>query len=265
MCPLYNKGWPPYDNMQAILGENSSARGRHAFYSTTTASTSISIDDVLDGTDRGLNILGTPWCPHIYPSHYSPVINSPTFNNIGALHSGMSNAARVTMKITPVAAIINMQGSINHLTDTIKNSLVQQIEMVPPVPSPPAPPIIISYSLTIMCSADADLGVEQRATLLQIFTCVGGENNLAAYVKLEDDFEMCHAFISGLFDQEQCIGAIEYEYESGKELVEPGTMYESEKELVGLRTVYESEKELVKLRMMYESEKEFAGLGTNQK
>ncbi|KAG1867565.1 hypothetical protein C8R48DRAFT_671777 [Suillus tomentosus] len=156
---------------------------------------------------------------------------------------------------------MNMQGSINRLTDTIEKSLVHPLEVVPPVP--PAPPTMISCGLTIMRSADADLGVEQRAILLWIFTHAGGENNLAAYVnlKLEDDFELHCAFISGLLYL-YCV--IECEYESEKELAGLGTMYESEKELAGLGTMYETEKELAGLETMYESENELAGPGTDQ-
>lgn len=266
MCPLHNKGWPPYDDMQAILGENSGARGRHAFHPATTAPASISIDDVLDDADGGLNLLDMDVDPSVpdmsadlmmplsirasattgsqsskrlrtntlldsvetssLPSSGVPISTHPAtpqsstlplsttlvpstqvfkkarVSAHGSTHMGTSSAARVAAKITPAAAVMNMQGSINRLTDAIEKSLAHPLEMVPPPPPPPppapAPPTMISRGLAIMRSTDADLGVEQRATLLRIFTRAGGENNLAAYVELEDDFEMRRAFISGL-------------------------------------------------------------------
>jgi hypothetical protein len=57
---------------------------------------------------------------------------------------------------------------------------------------------MISRGLEIMHGVDGDLPVDQRARLLQIFSCTGGENNLAVYVALENDLEMRHAFIRGL-------------------------------------------------------------------
>ncbi|KAG1800736.1 uncharacterized protein HD556DRAFT_1438735 [Suillus plorans] len=266
MRPLRNKGWPPYDDMQAILGENSGARGRHAFHPATTAPASISIDDVLDDADGGLNLLDMDVDPSVpdmsadlmmplsirasattgsqsskrlrtntlldsvetssLPSSGVPISTHPAtpqsstlplsttlvpstqvfkkarVSAHGSTHMGTSSAARVAAKITPAAAVMNMQGSINRLTDAIEKSLAHPLEMVPPPPPPPppppAPPTMISRGLAIMRSTDADLGVEQRATLLRIFTRAGGENNLAAYVELEDDFEMRRAFISGL-------------------------------------------------------------------
>jgi hypothetical protein len=57
---------------------------------------------------------------------------------------------------------------------------------------------MISRGLEIMRGVDGDLPVDQRARLLQIFSRAGGENNLAVYVALENDLEMCCAFITGL-------------------------------------------------------------------
>ncbi|KAG1906310.1 uncharacterized protein F5891DRAFT_975719 [Suillus fuscotomentosus] len=70
MRPLRNKGWPPYDDMQAILGENSGAHGRHTFHPATTAPASISIDDVLDDADGGLNLLDMDVDPSHQSLHY---------------------------------------------------------------------------------------------------------------------------------------------------------------------------------------------------
>jgi hypothetical protein len=90
---------------------------------------------------------------------------------------------------------MNMQGSINHLTDVIEKTIVT-------LPQPPVPniPNIISHGLEIMHSKDGDLSVGQRASLLHIFSLAGGDNKLAIYVGLEDDYETCHAFIIGLLD-----------------------------------------------------------------
>ncbi|KAG2051894.1 hypothetical protein BDR06DRAFT_973455 [Suillus hirtellus] len=211
--PLCNKGWLPYNDMQTILGENSGAYGRHTFHLITTASTSINIDDVLDDTDGGLNLLnmdvdpsvpdmstdlmmslsirasatttgsqsskhlctntllnsleilslhssGTSIFTHPTTPQSSTLLLSMTLVSStqvfkkaqvsahGSTHIEMSSAARVVVKITPAAVIMNMQGSINCLTDTIEKSLVHLLEVVPP--APPAPSTMISHGLTIM-------------------------------------------------------------------------------------------------------------------
>ncbi|KAG2141462.1 hypothetical protein BD769DRAFT_1662365 [Suillus cothurnatus] len=108
--------------------------------------------------------------------------------------TGISSASKLAAKITPAAAIMNMQGSINHLTDILARNII-----IPPGSAPVvAIPSMISRSLEIMCGVDGDLLVDQRACLLQIFFHAGGENNLAVYVALENDLEMCCAFITGL-------------------------------------------------------------------
>jgi len=89
---------------------------------------------------------------------------------------------------------MNMQGSINCLTDILARNIIVPPDSAPVV----AIPSMISCSLEIMRGVDGDLPVDQRARLLQIFSCAGGENNLAVYVALENDLEMRHAFITGL-------------------------------------------------------------------
>jgi hypothetical protein len=90
---------------------------------------------------------------------------------------------------------MNMQGSINHLTDVIKKNMNGPLEL--PVPSVPT---IIFCGLGIMCSKDGDLMAAQRASLLHIFSLAGGDNKLTIYVGLEDDFDMRRAFISQLLE-----------------------------------------------------------------
>ncbi|KAG1828580.1 hypothetical protein EV424DRAFT_1536589 [Suillus variegatus] len=212
MCHFRNKGWPLYNDMQAILGENSGARGRHSFHPATAAPTSIAVDDVLDGPDGALDLLNmdvggsvsgtTPGdsqsskrlCTNTLPdsletalynsgdmschpnSHESPslplsatlVVPSsqvPAFKKARVLthasstHTGVSSAAKIAAKITPAAAVMNMQGSINHLTDAIEKNMA-------PLPDPPAPPpapvvpTLISRGLAIMRSVDGDLSVD---------------------------------------------------------------------------------------------------------
>ena len=103
----------------------------------------------------------------------------------------MSSTAKIAAKITPAAAVMNMQGTINRLTDVIEKNMVTPSDPVPAA----AIPSMITRGLVIMRSADRDLPVTQRANLLQIFSRSGGKNNLAIYVALEDDFEMRRAFI----------------------------------------------------------------------
>ncbi|KAG2065983.1 hypothetical protein BDR04DRAFT_1160859 [Suillus decipiens] len=59
ICPFHNKGWPPYDNMQMILGDNSGAHGRSFLHPGTRgyAPSVATTDDVLDSIDGGLGLL----------------------------------------------------------------------------------------------------------------------------------------------------------------------------------------------------------------
>ncbi|KAG1809130.1 uncharacterized protein BJ212DRAFT_1484634 [Suillus subaureus] len=133
-------------------------------------------------------------CTGAPPASSNPVPLSSTL-------TGMSSAAKIAAKITPAAAVMNMQGSINHLTDVIEKTISTPPLPPPPVPVAPTVPNIISCDLEIMHSKDGEfLSVGQRASLLHIFSLAGGENKLAIYVGLEDDYETHHAFISELLD-----------------------------------------------------------------
>ncbi|KAG2067982.1 hypothetical protein BDR04DRAFT_1158481 [Suillus decipiens] len=59
ICPFCNKEWPPYDNMQMILGDNSSIHRRSSLHPGTRgyAPSVITTDDVLDSIDGGLGLL----------------------------------------------------------------------------------------------------------------------------------------------------------------------------------------------------------------
>ncbi|KAG1869433.1 hypothetical protein DFJ58DRAFT_855793 [Suillus subalutaceus] len=114
-----------------------------------------------------------------------------------------STAAKIAAKITPAVAVMNMQGSINRLTDVIEKTIATPPPLPPPVPQVVVPtvPNIISRGLEIMRSKDGDfLSVGQRASLLRIFSLAGGDNKLAIYVGLEDDYETRRAFILELLD-----------------------------------------------------------------
>lgn len=121
----------------------------------------------------------------------------------GGMQTGINSAAKIAAKITPAVAVMNMQGSINRLTDVIEKTIA-----TPPPPPPPVPPVvvptvpsIISHGLEIMRSKDGDfLSVGQRASLLRLFSLAGGDNKLAIYVGLEDDPETRRAFILELLD-----------------------------------------------------------------
>lgn len=273
--PFRNKGWPPYSNMQMILGDNSGARGRNSLHPATAPPPSINTtDDVLDSIDGGLDLLdmdvdvisagaaGPSDVPDMSPNLMMPSSNmlhdsSTTTHAAGGSQSskrlrtntlldlaetssqntgstpmstnpdtqaslplsstlvssqlpapkkarmsahgdtqmGISSAAKIAAKITPAAAVMNMQGSINRLTDVIEKNMNGPLEL--PVPSVPT---IISRGLGIMRSKDGDLTVAQRASLLHIFSLAGGDNKLAIYVGLEDDFETRRAFISQLLE-----------------------------------------------------------------
>jgi hypothetical protein len=116
----------------------------------------------------------------------------------GGVQTGINSAAKIAAKITPAVAVMNMQGSINRLTDVIEKTIATPPP--PPLPVPqvvvPTVPNIISHGLEIMRSKDGDfLSVGQRASLLRIFSLAGGDNKLAIYVGLEDDTETRRAFI----------------------------------------------------------------------
>ncbi|KAG2746876.1 hypothetical protein P692DRAFT_201867430 [Suillus brevipes Sb2] len=89
------------------------------------------------------------------------------------------SAAKIAAKITPAVAVMNMQGSINRLTDVIEKTIA-----TPPPPPPPVPQVV----------------VPTRASLLRIFSLAGGDNKLAIYVGLKDDTETRRAFILELLD-----------------------------------------------------------------
>ncbi|KAG1863544.1 hypothetical protein DFJ58DRAFT_724961 [Suillus subalutaceus] len=121
----------------------------------------------------------------------------------GGMQSGINSAAKIAAKITPAVAVMNMQGSINRLTDVIEKTIATPPPLPPPVPQVVVPtvPNIISRGLEIMRSKDGDfLSVGQRASLLRIFSLAGGDNKLAIYVGLEDDYETRRAFILELLD-----------------------------------------------------------------
>ncbi|KAG2335444.1 hypothetical protein BDR05DRAFT_1032443 [Suillus weaverae] len=150
------------------------------------------------------NFISKYWCrSHVQPS-------SPTFVNIGVISvtassqegpsvgawrhtDGDEQCCTNCCEITPAAAIMNMQGSINRLMDAIEKTMVAL-----PEPLVPTVPNIISQGLDIMCSKDGDLSVGQRASLLHMFSLAGGDNKLAIYVGLGDDSETCCAFILSL-------------------------------------------------------------------
>ena len=132
-----------------------------------------------------------PLSSTLVPSSQSPAFKKARVSAHGSAQTGMSSTAKIAAKITPAAAVMNMQGTINRLTDVIEKNMVTPSDPVPAA----AIPSMITRGLVIMRSADRDLPVTQRANLLQIFSRSGGENNLAVYVALEDDFEMRRAFI----------------------------------------------------------------------
>ncbi|KAG2356877.1 hypothetical protein BDR07DRAFT_1491350 [Suillus spraguei] len=285
ICPFHNKGWPPYDNMQMILGNNSSARGRSSLHpgSRGYALSVNTTDDMLDSIDKGLDLLdmdvdtasaqaacsnnmpdmspdlmmppstllhGSSPTTHVASSSQSSkclrtntlldlteissqeTSATPMSSNLdtlpaslplssmlvlsqllapkssqlpapkkarisahGSTQMGVNSAAKLAAKITPAATVMNMQGSINCLTDAIEKNMV-----VPPELPAPTAPTIISRGLGIMRSKDDHLTAAQRASLLRIFSLAGGDNKLAIYVGLEDDIETHHAFISELLE-----------------------------------------------------------------
>jgi hypothetical protein len=140
-----------------------------------------------------------PLSPTLVPSSQSPAFKKAGVSAYESAQMGMSSAAKLAAKITPAAAIMNMQDTINRLTDVIEKNIDKTVA-AEPVPAPVVVPVVtmISRGLAVMCSGDGDLSVAQRAHLLRIFSHSGGENNLAAYIELEDDFEMRREFVLGL-------------------------------------------------------------------
>ncbi|KAG1836684.1 hypothetical protein DFJ58DRAFT_734810 [Suillus subalutaceus] len=117
------------------------------------------------------------------PLFQPPALKKAQVSTHGSLQMGVSSTAKVAAKITPMATVMNMQGTINCLTDVIERNMMAPSDLL-------VAPTIISCGLLILHGADGDLPVSQRANLLQILLCSGGKNNLAVYVGLEDDFEM---------------------------------------------------------------------------
>ncbi|KAG2131729.1 uncharacterized protein EDB93DRAFT_1255425 [Suillus bovinus] len=227
MCPFRNKGWAPYNNMQMILGNNSNAYRRHTLHLATAPPPSVNTaDDVLDVIDGGLDLLdmdvdtqaagattasdGTSNTTHVASSQSSKHMHTDTFVDSSSQRTGAPPASSnpvplsstlVSSPITPAAAVMNMQGSINHLTDVIKKTISTPPLPPPPVTVAPIVPNIISRGLEAMHCKDGEfLLVSQRASPLHIFSLAGGENKLAIYVGLEDDYKTCRAFILELSD-----------------------------------------------------------------
>ncbi|KAG1868311.1 hypothetical protein DFJ58DRAFT_837953 [Suillus subalutaceus] len=90
--------------------------------------------------------------------------------------TGVSSTAKVAAKIIPAAAVMNMQGTINCLTDIIERNMMAPSDL-PVVVAP----TMISHGLSILRGADGDLPVSQRANLLQILLRSGVSTSCIAY------------------------------------------------------------------------------------
>ncbi|KAG1874754.1 hypothetical protein DFJ58DRAFT_721749 [Suillus subalutaceus] len=134
--------------------------------------------------------LSSTLAPLSQPLSQPPALKKARVSMHGSSQTGVSSTAKVAAKVTPAATVMNMQGTINRLTDVIERNMMAPSDLPVVVV-----PTMISCGLSILRGADGDLPVAQRANLLQILLRSGGKNNLAVYVGLEDNFEMHRAFI----------------------------------------------------------------------
>ncbi|KAG1882182.1 hypothetical protein F4604DRAFT_1921905 [Suillus subluteus] len=120
----------------------------------------------------------------------------------------MSNAAKMSSvtqaaKITPAAAVMGMQGTVNHLTDVFERFVVSSMNsgtmaggMQLPPPPPPGPEPegsmdLVTHTAHLLQTEDADMPPEQRAVLITVLGEKDNERFLKFYVSLTDKATRC--------------------------------------------------------------------------
>ncbi|KAG1836443.1 hypothetical protein DFJ58DRAFT_734972 [Suillus subalutaceus] len=104
--------------------------------------------------------LSSTLVPSSQPSSQPPALKKARVSMHGSSQTGVSSTAKVAAKITPVATVMNMQGTINRLTDVIERNMMAPSDLPVVVV-----PTMISHGLSILRGADGDLPVSQRANL----------------------------------------------------------------------------------------------------
>ena len=111
-------------------------------------------------------------------------------DSLVSTHSKLANLTQAT-KLTPAVAIMGMQGSINHLTDILQQSLVT-VEDKEAVGS--------QTVMKILQEDDADLPMPTKVALMRIFADPTFSAATDVYSQTTDK-EMRRAFIESLLDQ----------------------------------------------------------------
>ena len=96
-------------------------------------------------------------------------------------------AALKTPKITLAAALVNMQGSLNHLTDILKHQLVNE-----------KPEGKIAEALDLLSNTDRDLPIDERSFLMMK---IGQDSIVATIYAGTSDRELQHKYVHDLYAQ----------------------------------------------------------------
>ncbi|KAG1816309.1 uncharacterized protein BJ212DRAFT_1480758 [Suillus subaureus] len=120
----------------------------------------------------------------------------------------MSSATQAT-KITPAAAVMGMQGTVNHLTDVFERFVVssmnsgtmaggmQLLPLPPPRPEPEGSMDLVTCAAHLLQTEDANMPPEQHTVLIMVLGEKDNECFLKFYVSLMDK-ETRHPFIQKL-------------------------------------------------------------------
>ncbi|KAG1793657.1 uncharacterized protein HD556DRAFT_1308507 [Suillus plorans] len=108
----------------------------------------------------------------------------------------MSSATQAT-KITPAAAVMGMQGTVNHLTDVFERFIVSTMNSgtlpppPPPGPEPEGSMDLVARTAHLLQTEDAGMPPEQCTVLIMVLGEKNNESFLKFYVSLMDKETRC--------------------------------------------------------------------------
>jgi len=125
-------------------------------------------------------------------SHGAPAPKKPRSARIASSSSGsaLMNSAARAQKITPAAAVMGMQGSINRIGDILEWAVTSNAAQAPPAPAPPPSSesnirasTTLERAMHIMHTEDAELPSDELGMLMTIFSAAGSERAMEIYVQ----------------------------------------------------------------------------------
>ncbi|KAG2368004.1 hypothetical protein BDR07DRAFT_1478596 [Suillus spraguei] len=210
ICPFCNKGWPPYDNMQMILGDNSGAHGRSSLHpgSRGYAPSVNTMDDMLDSIDGGLDLLdmdvdtasARAACSNNVPDMSPDLMvppsallhgSSPTTHVAGGSQSSKHLRTNTLLDLTETSSQETSATPMSSNPDTLPASLPLSSTLVSSQLLAPKKAWISAHGGTQMGVSSAAKLAAKITPAATIMNLQGGDNKLAIYVGLEDDVEMC--------------------------------------------------------------------------